>query len=101
MYFTPNIKICLTPHYLLPIEFLSSIPSVSFLLDCLRLLLIQNGKVLRKKKSNPSQRMEHVVALPKGKELVGCEWVYNIKHKAYGSVEHYKVRLVAKGFTQK
>jgi hypothetical protein len=38
--------------------------------------------------------------LPNGKKVVGCKWVFTIKHKADGSVERYKARLVAKGFTQ-
>ena len=38
--------------------------------------------------------------LPKEKKIVGCKWVFTIKYKADGSVERYKTRLVAKGFTQ-
>ncbi|GKV01615.1 hypothetical protein SLEP1_g14160 [Rubroshorea leprosula] len=34
------------------------------------------------------------------KPLVGCKWVYKIKTQFDGSVEHYKARLDAKGFTQ-
>ena len=34
------------------------------------------------------------------KKLVGCKWVFTIKHKADGSVDRYKARLMAKGFTQ-
>ena len=41
-----------------------------------------------------------LVALPNGKKPVGCKWVYTIKYKADGSIERYKTRLVAKGFTQ-
>jgi hypothetical protein len=41
-----------------------------------------------------------LVKLPNGKKVVGCKWVFTIKHKADGSVERYKARLVAKGFTQ-
>lgn len=38
--------------------------------------------------------------LPVGKKLVGCRWVYKIKHKANGEIDKYKARLVLKGFTQ-
>ncbi|KAI9162582.1 hypothetical protein LWI28_028704 [Acer negundo] len=38
--------------------------------------------------------------LPKGKNPVGCKWIFTVKHKADGSVERFKARLVAKGFTQ-
>jgi hypothetical protein len=30
--------------------------------------------------------------------LVGCKWVFRVKRHADGSIERYKVRLVAKGF---
>ena len=36
----------------------------------------------------------------KGKKIVGCGWVFSIKHKVDGSIERYKVRLVVKGYTQ-
>ena len=42
-----------------------------------------------------------IVSLPIGKHLVGCKWVYKIKHKANGTIERYKARLVAKGYTQR
>lgn len=41
-----------------------------------------------------------IVPLPLGKCLIGCKWVYRIKYNSDGSVEWYKVRLVAKGYTQ-
>ena len=40
-----------------------------------------------------------VVNLPKGKKPVGCKWVFTMKYKAYGSIERYKARLIARGFT--
>lgn len=35
-----------------------------------------------------------LVTLPKGKRPISCKWVYKMKHKADGSVEKYKARLV-------
>jgi hypothetical protein len=32
---------------------------------------------------------------------VTSKWIYKIKHATYGSVEKYKVRFVAHGFSQK
>lgn len=40
-----------------------------------------------------------IVDLPPCKVPIGFTWVYNIKHKADGSIERYKARLVAKGYT--
>ncbi|KAI3434272.1 uncharacterized protein J3R85_006738 [Psidium guajava] len=41
-----------------------------------------------------------VVTLPKGKQPMGCKWVYTLKYKADGSLERCKARLVTKGYTQ-
>ena len=41
-----------------------------------------------------------IVTLPPGKNLVGCKWVFTIKFNADGTIERYKGRLVAKGYTQ-
>jgi len=32
--------------------------------------------------------------------VIGSRWVYWIKHRVDGSIERYKTRLVARGFTQ-
>ena len=40
-----------------------------------------------------------IMPLPAGKKPVGCKWVYKAKHKADGSLERLKARLVVTGFT--
>ena len=42
-----------------------------------------------------------LVKLPADKKVVGSKWVYKVKTGADGSVQRYKARLVAQGFTQK
>ena len=39
--------------------------------------------------------------LPRGRRAVGCKWVFKIKHNADGSIERYKARLVAQGYSQR
>ncbi|KAJ0572915.1 putative RNA-directed DNA polymerase [Helianthus annuus] len=41
-----------------------------------------------------------LVQPPTGANIVGCKWVYRIKHNPDGSVSRYKALLVAKGFHQ-
>ena len=41
------------------------------------------------------------VPRPEGKSIVTSKWIYKIKHAAYGSIEKYKARFVAGGFSQK
>lgn len=40
-----------------------------------------------------------IVDLPRDKKIVRCKCVFSIKFKTDGSLERYKVGLVAKGFT--
>ncbi len=37
---------------------------------------------------------------PKGRKPISCKWVFKIKHGVNGEVERYKVKFVAKFFTQ-
>ena len=41
-----------------------------------------------------------VVDRPKRKNIVGCRWLFTVKYKADGTLERYKTRLEAKGYTQ-
>ena len=40
-----------------------------------------------------------VVEMSREKSSVGCKWVFTVKYKSCRSIECYKVRLVAKGFS--
>jgi hypothetical protein len=37
----------------------------------------------------------------KGRDVIGCKWVYKIKRKFDGSLDRYKDYLVAKGYKQR
>jgi hypothetical protein len=41
-----------------------------------------------------------IVKLPPGKRAIGSGWVYRVKRMGDGSIEWYKGRIVAKGFSQ-
>ncbi|KAK2375797.1 putative mitochondrial protein [Trifolium repens] len=41
-----------------------------------------------------------IVELPPHTKPIGCRWVYKVKHKADGTIERYKARVVAKGYNQ-
>jgi hypothetical protein len=42
-----------------------------------------------------------VVKLPPGKKAIGSGWVFRVKRNADGTVERYKGRIVAKGYSQR
>jgi len=51
------------------------------------------------------QALEHnhtwdITSLPPGKKAIGCRWIYRTKFKSDGSVDKFKARLVAQGYSQ-
>ena len=42
-----------------------------------------------------------IVPKLEGKSVVSSKWIYKIKHAGDGSIEKYKARFVARGFSQK
>ena len=42
-----------------------------------------------------------IVPRPEKKYVVNSKWIYKIKHVVDGSIEKYKERFVARGFSQK
>ncbi|KAF5481191.1 hypothetical protein F2P56_001861 [Juglans regia] len=52
---------------------------------------------LRALEANSTWTLE---SLPPGKKPIRCKWIFKTKFKADGSIERYKARLVANGYTQ-
>ena len=48
-----------------------------------------------------SNSVWELVDLPDGVKPIGCKWIYKRKRGVDRKVETFKVRLVAKGYTQK
>jgi len=47
-----------------------------------------------------SRRIWELVSTPTDAVIVGCRWVYTLKYRPDGSMDHYKARLVAKSYIQ-
>ena len=57
--------------------------------------------MIEKYKSIMKNDVWDVVPRPKRNYVVTSKWIYKIKHAANGSIEKYKARFVARGFSQK
>jgi hypothetical protein len=52
-------------------------------------------------RSMSSNDVWDLVEIPDGAKRVGCKWVYKTKYDSKGKIKRFKVRLVAKGFSQR
>ncbi|CAI7866239.1 unnamed protein product [Closterium sp. NIES-53] len=55
----------------------------------------------RELKSIEENRTWELVELPEGRKAIMSEWLFKLKSDADGKIEHYKSRLVAKGYHEK
>jgi hypothetical protein len=53
---------------------------------------------MRSMSANQVWKLEEI---PKGAKTIVCKWVYKIKHDSKENIDRFKVRLMAKGFTQR
>ena len=64
-------------------------------------LQVWNDAMIEEYNSIMKNDVWEVVPRPTGKSVVTSRWLYKIKHAVDGSIEKYKARCVACGFTQK
>jgi hypothetical protein len=64
-------------------------------------LQVWKDSMLKEYRSIIKNNVWDIVSRPKDKSMVSSKWIYKIKHAADGSVEKFKARFVARGFTQK
>jgi hypothetical protein len=51
--------------------------------------------------STMKNKVWEIVPRPKSKDVVSSRWLFKIKHSTNGSIEKYKARFVARGFSKK
>jgi hypothetical protein len=42
-----------------------------------------------------------IVSRPEGKSVIDSRWLYKVKHATDGSIEKYKAKFIARGFSQR
>ena len=57
--------------------------------------------MIREYQSTMKNDVWDVVPRPEWKSIVTSKWIYKIKNAVDGSIEKYKARFVARGFSQK
>ena len=57
--------------------------------------------MVKEQKSIINNDVWEVVPRPKDKSVVYSKWIFKTKHSADGSIDKYKERFVARGFSQK
>ncbi|RVW36295.1 Retrovirus-related Pol polyprotein from transposon TNT 1-94 [Vitis vinifera] len=58
------------------------------------------SSMIEEMKALPKNSTQEMVELPQEKKTVGCKWVFSVKDNSNGIIDRYKVRLVAKEYTQ-
>jgi hypothetical protein len=64
-------------------------------------LQVWKDSMLEEYRSILKNNVWDIVPRTKEKSVVSSKWIYKIKHATDGSVEKFKARFVARGFTQK
>jgi hypothetical protein len=64
-------------------------------------LQVWKDAILEEYRSILKNNVWDIVQRPKDKSMVSSKWIYKIKHVSDGSVEKFKARFLARGFTQK
>jgi hypothetical protein len=64
-------------------------------------LQVWKDSILEEYSSIIKNNVWDIMSRPKDKSVVSSKWIYKIKHATIGSVEKFKARFVAIGFTHK
>lgn len=63
--------------------------------------LLWNKAMSEEYKSLIDNKTWSLTTLPPGRSAIGCKWTFKIKRGSDGSIDRYKARFVAKGFSQR